>query len=219
MLSDKWPNEADVSKIFILTRDQRGNVIDGLFVRFGFLVCEVVLSKQVSHAAEDLPKAFLACRPRSKQHHASQIPYWRMIFMKLSMLRKFQQQRQQPLFYASAQRWYDLLCDRNYAPRQRCRAGGNNELAQCGNIGFTYHEVGVMGVTLSVLVGISEMILQVPPARTPKASSGALWWFVCSSYITPTMKVPQLIFNNAARKHSVDGVGSVHHRHGTVRIG
>jgi hypothetical protein len=38
-----------------------------------------------------------------------------MIFMKLSMLRKFQQLRQQPLFYASAQRWYDLPYDRNYA--------------------------------------------------------------------------------------------------------
>jgi hypothetical protein len=116
MLSDKWPNEAGVSKIFILTKMKNRDVIDGLFVQ---LVCEVVLSKQVSHAAEDLPKAFLACRSRSKQHHASPIPYWRMIFMKLSMLRKFQQQqqqqRQQPLFYASAQRWYDLPCDRNYA--------------------------------------------------------------------------------------------------------
>jgi hypothetical protein len=110
VLSDKWPNEADVSKIFILTEIKRRDVIDGLFV---LLVCEVVHSKQVSHAAEDLPKAFLACR--SQQHHASPIPYWRMILMKLSMLRKFQQQRQQPLSYASAQRWYDLLCDRDYA--------------------------------------------------------------------------------------------------------
>jgi hypothetical protein len=44
-----------------------------------------------------------------------------MIFMKLSMLRKFhqqqqqQRQRQQPLFYASAQRCYDLPYDENYA--------------------------------------------------------------------------------------------------------
>jgi hypothetical protein len=35
MLSDKWPNEADVSKIFILTEIRRRDVIDGLFVQFG----------------------------------------------------------------------------------------------------------------------------------------------------------------------------------------
>jgi hypothetical protein len=28
------------------------------------------------------------------------------------------------------------------------------------------------------------------------------------------MKVPQLIFNNAARKQSLEWTGSVHHRHG-----
>jgi len=38
MLSDKWPNnEADVSKIFILTEIKRRDVIDGLFVQFGGL--------------------------------------------------------------------------------------------------------------------------------------------------------------------------------------
>jgi hypothetical protein len=35
MLSDKWPNEADVSKIYILTEIKWRDVIDGLFVQFG----------------------------------------------------------------------------------------------------------------------------------------------------------------------------------------
>jgi hypothetical protein len=56
MLSDKWSNEADVSKIFILTGIKRRDVIDGLFCAVWFV--KLSLSKQSLTRGRRSPEGF-----------------------------------------------------------------------------------------------------------------------------------------------------------------